>query len=225
MADDYDRLSPLGELQARKLGEFWVRHGLEFQQVFRGPARRHLQTCEIAGEVMRAAGKSWPEPGVIPEFDELDAGKVMHLCLPPLIEHNETIRRLNDEFRAAEATPEAGRLLQALFEEVSLHWAEERVAVEQLESWRQFRARVRAAVEMVRRATPRSSSSVVFTSAGPIAATMSCLFDLPPQKSLDLIWTSRNASYSEFLFTGQRFSLSSYNSFPHLDDKSLLSYR
>ncbi len=77
----------------------------------------------------------WPEPAVIPEFDELDAGKVMHLCLPPLIEHNEKVRRMNAEFRAAEASPEAGRLLQALFEEVSLHWAEERVAVEQLETW------------------------------------------------------------------------------------------
>ena len=225
MAEDYDRLSPLGEVQARKLGEFWARHGLEFRQVFRGPARRHRQTCEIAGEVMRSAGLPWPEPVVIPEFDELDAGKVMHLCLPALIDHNETVRRLNAEFRAAEATPEAGRLLQALFEEVSLHWAEERVAVEQLETWGQFRTRVRGAVESVRRETPRSSASVVFTSAGPIAATLSCIFDLPPRKSLDLIWTSRNGSYSEFLFTGERFSLSSYNSFPHLDDKALLSYR
>ena len=29
----------------------------------------------------------------------------------------------------------------------------------------------------------------------------------------------------EFVFSGERFSLSAYNSFPHLDSHSLLTYR
>jgi hypothetical protein len=39
------------------------------------------------------------------------------------------------------------------------------------------------------------------------------------------MWTSRNSSYSEFLFSGQRLSLASYNSIPHLDSRELLTFR
>jgi broad specificity phosphatase PhoE len=225
MEEDYDRLSPLGETQARKLGEFWARHRLEFQQVFSGPARRHRRTCEIAGEVVRAYGLPWPDPVVMPDLDELDAGKVMHLYLPVLIEHDPEIRRLHDEFRAAGGSPEAGRLLQSLFEAIAAYWCEGQMPMPELESWQAFRDRIAGAVTRVRAATPRRSNSVVFTSAGPIAATVSIVLDLPPRRSIELIWTSRNASYSEFLFTGERFSLSSYNSFPHLDSRELLTYR
>jgi hypothetical protein len=39
------------------------------------------------------------------------------------------------------------------------------------------------------------------------------------------MWMSRNCSYSEFLFSGERFTLSAFNAFPHLDDPALLTYR
>jgi hypothetical protein len=35
----------------------------------------------------------------------------------------------------------------------------------------------------------------------------------------------RNCSYSEFVFSGDRFTLSTFNSFQHLDDPALLTYR
>jgi len=35
----------------------------------------------------------------------------------------------------------------------------------------------------------------------------------------------RNCSYSEFLYSGERFTLSTFNSFPHLEDASMLTYR
>jgi broad specificity phosphatase PhoE len=225
MEEDYDRLSPLGETQARKLGEFWARHRLEFQQVFCGPAKRHLRTCELAGEIVRGAGLPWPAPVIIPEVDELDAGKIMHIFLPRLMERDPEVRRLHDEFRAADGSPEAGPLLQALFELVAAHWSSGDIVVGEVESWDSFRDRVAGAIARIREATGKGSNTVVFTSAGPIAATLSLVLDLPPRRSIDLIWTSRNSSYSEFLFTDGRFSLSSYNSFPHLDSRELLTYR
>jgi len=36
---------------------------------------------------------------------------------------------------------------------------------------------------------------------------------------------SRNASFSEFLASGERFTLSMFNAHPHLDADSLLTYR
>jgi broad specificity phosphatase PhoE len=225
MEEDYDRLSPLGEMQARKLGEFWARHRLEFHQVFSGPARRHIRSCEIAGEVVRAAGLPWPEPLIIADVDEIDAAKIINIYLPVLIERDPEVRRLHDEFRAAGGSPEAGKRLQTLFEAVAAHWCTGEIPIAEVESWQEFRERIARAIARIRLTSGKGSSSVVFTSGGPIAATLSLVLDLPPRKAIELLWTSRNCSYSEFLFTGERFSLSSYNSFPHLDSRELLTYR
>jgi hypothetical protein len=48
---------------------------------------------------------------------------------------------------------------------------------------------------------------------------------LPAQDTVQLSWVSRNCSYSEFLFSGDRFTLSSFNSYPHLKKDLLLTYR
>jgi hypothetical protein len=49
--------------------------------------------------------------------------------------------------------------------------------------------------------------------------------NLSPQDTLRVTWMSRNCSYSEFIFSGARFTLSAFNAFPHLDDPSMLTYR
>lgn len=225
MEMDYDKLSRLGEQQSRKLGEFWVRHQLRFDRVVHGPAKRHIRTMEIAGSVVKDAGLPWPEPEPVPALDEFDAFTVMKRMLPVVIEQDENVRRLNAEFRANEQSPEAGRLLQKLFEEVARHWSSGQFDIAGVESYAQFRARVDAAITSIRESTPPSSQVLVFTSAGPIAATLANVLELAPLKAIEFVWMSRNSSYSQFLFSGDRFTLHSFNAIPHLDDLSLLTYR
>jgi broad specificity phosphatase PhoE len=225
MAEDYDRLSPLGEMQARKLGQFWARHELVFDHVFHGPAKRHIRTMEIAGEEMRSAGLPWPEPVSLPEMDEFDAYQVMKRMVPVLVEHDSEVRRLNHEFFSNQESPEAGRVLQKLFEQVARHWSSGEFDIPEVESWTGFRERVASAIDRIRNLVPRSTNSVVFTSGGPIAATMAQALCLTPPKAIEFVWLSRNCSWSEFLFSGDRFSVSAYNSFPHLDSRELLTYR
>ena len=67
--------------------------------------------------------------------------------------------------------------------------------------------------------------SVIFTSGGVMAATVRLALDLSPQRTLELSWTPRNGSYSEFLFSGERFSLNTFNVYPHLDSADLLTWR
>ncbi len=43
-ATDYDKLSSLGEQQARMLGEHMAAEGLAFDAVYAGTLRRHAQT-------------------------------------------------------------------------------------------------------------------------------------------------------------------------------------
>ena len=45
------------------------------------------------------------------------------------------------------------------------------------------------------------------------------------ETTVELCWMVRNAAITEFLFTGNRFTLSAFNAVPHLPDATLLSYR
>ena len=43
-----------------------------------------------------------------------------------------------------------------------------------------------------------------------------------PLAAIEFVWLARNCSFAEFLFSGDRFSMHSFNSIPHLDDRRLL---
>ena len=225
MSEDYDRLSILGEEQSRKLGEFWARHEIVFDVCFSGPARRHTRTVEIASEVVREAGLPWPEVQIVPALDEFDAFRVARELTPLLLDCDPEIRSLNDAFFSNRHSPEAGRLLQKLFEAVSRSWCTGQYDIPDLESWAQFRTRVERAIDEIRQATPGGKNVAVFTSGGVIAATVSRVLDLTPDRAIEFIWLTRNASFSEFLFSGERFSMHSHNSIPHFDERRLLTYR
>lgn len=225
MSLDYDKLSETGEEQSRRLGAYWVRHRITFDRIYCGPAQRHTRTMEIAGSVVQAAGLPWPEPVIVPEFDEFDAFTVMRVTMPALIENSATIRRLHQEFEAERHTPEAGRRLQKLFEEAMRLWCTGSFDTPEVESWSQFRTRISRAVDNLRCTAAPSTSTVVFTSGGPIAASVSHVLGLPDDKAIEFVWLSRNTSYSQFLFSGERFSLHAFNAIAHLDDLALLTYR
>lgn len=224
MAENYDKLSPMGERQARKLGEYWLRQQVSFDRVFYGPAQRHIRTGEIVRDLFRGANIDWPEPVIVEDLDEFDAAKLMGTLMPSLAEENEVVRSLHEAYQVGKDTPDVGYLLERLFEHVARIWASGHEHPE-LESWAEFRARVVQGIGRIRAASPKSSSVVAFTSGGPIAATTGWAQESRPEKAMELVWVSRNSSYSEFLFSGDRFSLSSFNSIPHLDDRSLITYR
>jgi broad specificity phosphatase PhoE len=65
----------------------------------------------------------------------------------------------------------------------------------------------------------------IFSSGGPIGLAVQRALDLSPQNALRVSWMAQNSSFSEFLYSADRFTLSSFNSIPHLDDPSLQTYR
>ena len=225
MSHDYDKLSDLGELQCRKLAEFWLRHEFRFDLVIRGPAKRHARSAEVVGEEYRTAGLPWPETVVVPELDEFDAFRMMQIMTPVLATQDAEIRDLATKYEADRHTPEAGRSLQKLFEAVCRVWCNGEYDVDGLESWPSFRGRVERALVRIRQTTPPSSNVVAFTSGGPIAASVGYTLGLANSKAIEFVWLTRNCSMSEFVFTGSRFSMASFNSIPHLDDRALVTYR
>jgi broad specificity phosphatase PhoE len=64
-----------------------------------------------------------------------------------------------------------------------------------------------------------------FTSGGPIGVAVQIALNAPDRAGLEVNWRVRNCSLTEFLFSGERLSLDSFNAIPHLEDPALRTFR
>ena len=222
---DYDKLSATGEAQAHVLGEYWARHKVAFDRVCTGPRVRHRDTEKAVRESYSKNGLKLPVPVVFDEFDEFQGDVVLERSLPRLAETNPHIRDLDNAVRNANSPPQRRRNFQKLFESVVTMWVNGELSVNGVESWEAFIARVNRGLSQILSAAGRSETCAIFTSGGPVAVAVQRALRLSPRDTLQVAWMPRNCSYSEFLFTGDRFTLSTFNSFQHLDDPALLTYR
>jgi broad specificity phosphatase PhoE len=222
---DYDKLCANGEAQSKLLGEYWSRRGVVFGGVYSGPRARQLATARIVGEAYKSAGVDFPEAVVMNEFDEYQAEAVLRECLPQLLRTNAEIGELRSAYEESSEFGDRRKTFQKLFEAVIGMWVAGEITAPGVEPWHEFCLRVERGLAQVVRETPPAASAVVFTSAGPIGAAMRRALHLSAEDTLRLTWMSRNASCSEFLASGERFTLSAFNAHPHLDGDALLTYR
>jgi broad specificity phosphatase PhoE len=222
---NYDKLSRTGEAQARVLGEYWVRHKIVFNRVCAGPRVRHRDTEKTVREIYAKNGLSFPESLVLEEFDEFQGDVVLEKSLPNLTKTNSHIHALELAVRNANSPPQRRRNFQRLFETVVTMWVNGELSIPGVESWEAFIDRVNRGLDQFLSGAGKNESNVIFTSGGPVAVSVQRALRLSPQDTLKVAWMPRNCSYSEFLFSGDRFTLSTFNSFQHLDDPTLLTYR
>ena len=97
--------------------------------------------------------------------------------------------------------------------------------MDNIESWQEFSARVYGGLSKIAAADGKGQQVAVFSSGGPIGVTVQRALELAPQMSLKIAWMARNCSFTDLLYSGDRFTLSSFNAFPHLDDPAVLTYR
>jgi broad specificity phosphatase PhoE len=206
-AEVYDRLSPIGEAQARLLGEYWGRRGVRFDALFTGPRDRHVRTTELAIEGAAQHGVAWPAPTVIEDLDEMRPEGLIRQ-LPELLASHPALR-------AADSPRQT-------FEELMGLWVRGEIEAPDVEPWPAFRARVERGLEAVRVAG-KGKRVVAFTSGGPITAAIQIALGSPSEQTFQLLRIVRNASVSEFLYSGDRFGLSSFNAVPHLEEAAHLT--
>jgi broad specificity phosphatase PhoE len=222
---DYDKLSATGEAQARVLGEYWARHKVAFDRICSGPRLRHRDTAKGVREIYAKYGMAFPESVVLDEFDEFQGDVVLEKSLVHLVETNSHIRELDAAVKTANSPPQRRRNFQKLFDTVVTMWVSGELAVDGVESWDAFIARANRGLSQFLSTASKSETCAIFTSGGPVAVSVQRALRLSPQDTLQVAWMPRNCSYSEFLFSADRFTLSTFNSFQHLDDPTLLTYR
>jgi broad specificity phosphatase PhoE len=223
-SSNYDELSPLGQTQARLLGEFLVRRQIDFDEVYCGPRVRQRHTAEIVGSTYTQAGRTWPEPIVLPELDEYDLGNILHKLAPELSRQDAAFAELLACYRRDENGPDRVRSFWKMFEALTMHWATTPSSVAGVEGFPAFRDRVAGGLRHVMEGQGSGRRVAVFTSGGVIGTSVRLALDAPDRMALEINWRVRNCSLTEFVFTNDRFTLDSFNAIPHLEDPALWTY-
>jgi broad specificity phosphatase PhoE len=143
-SDDYDRLSPLGERQSRRVGERLARERPSVHAIYSGPRLRHRQTAEQLIDAARASGARYPDFEVIDDLDELPARELV-------LAHGIT----GDLFDSVLAAVRA--------------WAAGALAPPGVMTAAEFVSRVEGCY---RRLFPASGDAIIVTSGGPIAVAL-----------------------------------------------------
>jgi broad specificity phosphatase PhoE len=218
---DYDRLSEVGEEQARRLGVHWADERAVFDRVFIGPRQRHQRTAAIVGNILTKRGLAWPEPLTVAEADEYAGLEVFRLGLPLLAGRDPVVREQAERWQRAPSgpSPELLRLFQSVLEV----WVKGELDVPGVETWREFRARAQRGLDQILEAGAGGKSILVVTSTGPVAVALDRAVGLDDARLLEASWQLRNTSVSEFLFSPPRFTMSVFNALPHLNDPGLVT--
>lgn len=216
-ADDYDRLSPLGERQAKLLGTVLRERGIIPEIVVTGSLRRQRESARL---LMVAGGYGAVPVEVDDGYNEYD-----HEALLDRPEYADRLARVR-----ASAEGERPDLYQALLDDSTESWierSEQPPDGHDPETFRAFRCRVTATLEGTASHLSRGGSAVVVTSGGVIAILATVLTDAPTSSWMKLMPVIVNTGISKII-TGRRgVSLVSLNEHAHLEGAhaDLFSYR
>jgi broad specificity phosphatase PhoE len=159
---------------------------------------------------------------VIPELNEYDADSIVKHFAPQLAARDSQFRLLVD---ATASGSDKNRRFQKMFEALMNRWITGELDSHQVESWRTFRDRVQRGLRRITQSGVSGRRVAAFTSGGPIGVAVQIALNAPDRSGLELNWRVRNCSLTEFVFSGERLSLDSFNAIPHLDDPALRTFR
>lgn len=204
-ADDYDRLSDLGERQSRWLGEHFAALGRRFDAVVSGSLRRHAQTVD---GILAGMGPGDP-PGRHrhPGLDEYD--------FRALVEAYEASEPEHPLVRARHADPRDKAGYYRVLRLALGAWSDRRLNGP--ESWDEFRARVEAAARWLQELSTGHDRILAISSGGAMSMLLGGRLGLDWSRVIDLNLQIRNTSVSQFFLNRERFLLASWNAVPHLE--------
>lgn len=195
---DYDRLSPLGERQSRRLGEYFAARGQRFDAVLTGTLRRHAQTLAGIADGMGQALPALEWPGL----NEYDSEAVIATVHPHPLRKPQSPDEVRAHFR--------------LLRDGLAQWMAGVVTPRGMPGYDDFVAGVRGALDWVRQ-QHHGRQVLLVSSGGPIATAVGLVLGLSPEATIELNLRIRNSSVTEFVFNPRRHQLLTYNTLPHLD--------
>ncbi|MEV4267024.1 histidine phosphatase family protein [Kribbella sp. NPDC049584] len=202
-ARDYDKLSSLGEQQARRLGE--TLSDVKPDVVVSGSMRRHEQTATLAGFT----------PEVDKGYDEFDHEQV-------IIAHKPAYRVRPVMLADLARTGNPQRAFQDMFSSATQRWIDGGDGY--TETFEAFCERSEAAVRRTAERLGKGGTALVFTSGGPIAAVVSRLLSGGDGLWAKLNPVTINTAITKVVSGRSGLTVVSYNEHVHVGTE-MLSYR
>lgn len=187
-AEDYDRLSPLGEQQAKWLGGHLSETEEAFDHVICGDMRRHHST---------ARGMGFANFAIDPRWDELD-----YFALATAAQEEHGIPFETDNQAFANNAPK----IMALWEADKLEAVPERFS--------SFSGRIQDALA---ESCAQGGRVLVVTSGGVISVVVRRAMGLDQANWVKSMLHIRNSSVHRFEYLREDVHLTGYNALPHLD--------
>lgn len=226
---NYDKLSPLGIEQSAHAGHHFARAGIRFHKVATGEMVRHRETMEHCLQAMQHSNAA-PEALAAANDNSLLITSAFNE-----FDHEEVVARFRPEFedKAALASylasqPKPAAAFQVIFDQAMRRWLSGQFDREYKESWQEFRDRCITGFTALLEHCAAGEHVAVFTSGGPISVITQHLLGVPDEHVLKLNYAMINASITKIFYNGERVSLSSFNSYSHLESAThptLVTYR
>lgn len=214
---DYDRLSDLGKLQAKRLGHAWSSGAVVLDHVYTGTQRRHRETAEIVADSYRRAGLAFPAMKKDVRFNEIDSLDILDSFVPLLMEQDDHFRELVERAKKAmkEGTPDRIELFDRGIAIVMDAWIRRRVPRYRGPSWDDFRARVLAPAQDLS-SHGKDARIAVFTSGNPMGVYVREALKLDDAETLAVVRELLNANVTTMEIHGGAITLASLNDVSHL---------
>lgn len=209
---NYDQLSELGFKQTAVLGEYFKKNGITFSKVYAGSLLRQQQSAQSCLDGM---GQTI-EINTLPGLNEHQGPKIARVYYPE--------KYAQGKVRTDVPRKEQIRQFYKSYFELSGPWVREELDPERLqevEPWATFKERFNKATEQILSECPEGGTVAVFTSGGPVGAALGRALSLSEEATLRIGWQVKNASFSEYLYSRGKFTLSTFNETPHLDTDEL----
>jgi len=218
-ADDYDVLSPLGQRQSIRLGNYFHARGLRFEAALSGTLNRQIQTLAGICEGMGMALESRTQPAAAPLRHRASEASVAlpHLLWPGLNEYDSAavIGAIHPQPLARPDTPELYRHHFRLLKAGLAQWMAGATRPQGMPDYAGFVAGIASALDHVRE--HHRGNVLLVSSGGPIATAVGHVLGTSPDTTIALNLRIRNSAVTEFEFNPKRHMLLTYNTLPHLD--------
>lgn len=201
-AADYDNLSPLGEQQSLRLGEYFKAKSRRFDAVYCGTLRRHTQTFAGIAQGMGLA----QEPSLRPGLNEYDSDAVVAAIHPEPLSRERTSENYRHHFR--------------LLRDGLAAWMAGKAQPVGMPSYPAFVSGITDVLDEVRDGfgAREDAHILIVSSGGPISTAVGHVLGTAAPTTIELNLRIRNSSLTEFAFTPKRHMLVTYNTLPHLEE-------
>ncbi len=214
LGKNYDTLTNLGYLQARRLGEYLVRMQIRPDYLASGSLQRQIQTLQEIRNTLELAGISTPEPVVHEELNEFD-GNLWKKMAQKISESNEEFGELLERYRHLQQNgdPACKKWFPRIIHLILKEWIEG--SHQDIYPFETYHNKVLSVLDKIPK---RSQQCLLATSATPVAILAGYSLQLPKERYLPLMKVISNTSYNVFDWKKGVLSPITLNSYPHIQE-------